>query len=52
MCMSDWKYKRQAMTAAKQLGYGEAVILRIKACNSTSEIARIMQTTRENMPWR
>ena len=52
MCNTDWKYKRQAMTAAKQLGYGDAVILRVKASNSVNEIARIMTTTRLNMPWR
>lgn len=52
MCQTDWKYKRQAMTAAKQLGYGDAVILRVKASNSVIEIDRIMRTTRLNMPWR
>lgn len=51
MCQTDWKYKRQAMTAAKQLGYGDAVILRVKASNSVIEIDRIMRTTRLNMPW-
>ena len=52
MCQTDWKYKRQAMTAAQQLGYGDAVILRVKASNSVIEIDRIMRTTRLNMPWR
>lgn len=52
MCQTDWKYKRQAMTAAKQLGYGDAVILRVKASNSVIEIDRIMRTARLNMPWR
>ena len=52
MFQTDWKYKRQAMTAAKQLGYGDAVILRVKASNSVIEIDRIMRTTRLNMPWR
>lgn len=52
MCNTDWKYKRQAMTAAKQLGYGDAVILRVKASNSVIEIDRIMRTARLNMPWR
>lgn len=52
MCQTDWKYKRQAMTAAKQLGYGDAVILRVKGSNSVIEIDRIMRTTRLNMPWR
>lgn len=52
MCQTDWKYKRQAMSAAKQLGYGDATVERIKASNSVNEIARIMTTTRLNMPWR
>ena len=52
MCQTDWKYKRQAMTAAKQLGYGDAVISRVKASNSVIEIDRIMRTARLNMPWR
>ena len=52
MCQTDWKYKRQAMTAAKQLGYGDTVISRVKASNSVIEIDRIMRTARLNMPWR
>lgn len=52
MCQTDWKYKRQAMTAAKQLGYGDAVISRVKESNSVIEIDRIMRTARLNMPWR
>lgn len=52
MCNTDWKYKRQAMTAAKQLGYGDTVISRVKASNSVIEIDRIMRTARLNMPWR
>lgn len=52
MCDTDWKYKRKAMSAAKQLGYGDATVERIKASNSVNEIARIMTTTRLNMPWR
>ena len=52
MCNTDWKYKRQAMTAAQQLGYGDAVILRVKESNSVIEIDRIMRTARLNMPWR
>lgn len=52
MCNTDWKYKRLPMSAAKQLGYGDTVISRVKASNSVIEIDRIMRTARLNMPWR
>ena len=52
MCQRDYKEKRFAMTAAKQLGYGDAVIERIRQSNSLYEIDRIMRTARLNMPWR
>ena len=52
MCQKDYKEKRFAMTAAKQLGYGDAVIERIRQSNLLYEIDRIMRTARLNMPWR
>lgn len=51
MSMNDWKYKRAAMTAAKELGYGDAIVLRIKASQSVAEIETIMWTARKNMKW-
>lgn len=51
MSMEGWKYKREAMTAASELGYGEAVVLRIKASQSVEEIETIMRTTRKSMKW-
>lgn len=46
--MLNGTYKRQAIAAAKQLCYPEAVILRLKSATTDSEIARIMRTAREN----
>lgn len=51
MSREDWKYKRQALTAAKDLCYGNEVIARIKMSQSAAEIDRIMATARKNMKW-
>lgn len=41
-------YKKQALRAAKDFGYGDLVIDKIKASNSDNEISRIMATARVN----
>lgn len=51
MSREDLKDKRFAMTAAEQLGYGDDVVLRIKASHDLREIDRIMTTARKNMKW-
>ena len=52
MCSRDWKEKRYAMTAARELGYGDAVVKRIRKSESLAEISNIMKTARLNMPYR
>lgn len=44
---TDRKYRDIALTAAKQLGYGNAVIEKIKAAKDDTEIERIMVTARK-----
>lgn len=51
MSREDLKDKRFAMKAAEQLGYGDDVVLRIKASHDLREIDRIMTTARKNMKW-
>ena len=40
-------YKKQAIIAAKELGYGKDVLDKINKAKSETEIARIMATARE-----
>jgi hypothetical protein len=40
-------YQYTAMDAAKQLGYGDEVVNKIRAAKSDAEIERIMVTARE-----
>ena len=40
-------YKRKALTAAKELGYDNEVVEKIKASKSDAEIERIMNTARK-----
>ena len=44
----DTQYKRNALQAAKDFGYGAVVIEKIKAAKSDHEISRIMMTARVN----
>lgn len=41
------KYKNAAIKAAKELGYGEEVVEKIKAAKSDSDVGRIMITARK-----
>lgn len=43
----EQEYKKNALKAAKQLGYGKAVVEKIKAAKTDGEIARIMTTARK-----
>lgn len=43
----DENYKYTAMDAAKQLGYGDEVVNKIRAAKSDAEIERTMVTARE-----
>lgn len=43
----DESYQYTAMDAAKQLGYGDETVRKIRAANSDAEIERIMVTARE-----
>ena len=49
MSKEAYKYKRQALCAAKDLCYPESVILRLKSAETEGEIERIMKTARLNM---
>lgn len=40
-------YKRKALTAAKELGYDNEVVEKIKSAKSDAEIERIMNTARK-----
>ena len=42
-------YKKQAITAAKELCYGEDVVKQIVRANSNTEIDRILKSARLNM---
>ena len=42
-------YKREAISAARDLCYGEDVVKRIKEAKDDTEIARIMATARKQM---
>ena len=46
---TDRKYRYIAMDAAKQLGYGDAVIQKIRAAKDDSEVERIMVTARKKL---
>ena len=41
-------YRKQAMRAAKELGYGVKVIVKIKLAETQAEITRIMNSTRNS----
>ena len=47
MSKGTYIYKRQAISAAKQLCYPETIILRLRSATTDSEIARIMRIARE-----
>lgn len=49
MSRETYTYKVKAMTAAKDLLYGERVIEAIRAARSISEIEKIMINARKNM---
>lgn len=42
---------RKAITVAKDLGYGDDTIARIRNAKSVSEIDRILITARHNKEW-
>lgn len=44
----DTHYRREALHAAKDFGYGDLVIAKIKAAKSDNEISRIMASARMN----
>lgn len=44
---TDRKYRDIALTAARQLGYGNTVIEKIKEAKDDAEIERIMVTARK-----
>lgn len=44
---SDTKYKRQAIQAAKDLGYGQDVVSKLIHAMSDGEVERIMIAARE-----
>lgn len=46
MSSEEYKYKRQALCAAKQLGYHPSIIERLKNAQTEAEIERIMHTAR------
>ena len=46
MSKEEYKYKRQAISAAKQLGYSCDVIARLKKATTENEVCRIMTTAR------
>ena len=39
-------YRRQAITAAKELGYGKAVVERLMAAENDAQITNIMKSAR------
>ena len=43
------EYQKDAITAAKDLNYGEKVIYKLKRAKTISEIARIMTTARKGV---
>lgn len=45
--LSDKRYKKFALKAAKELGYSDEVIERIKNAESDFEVSRIMTTARK-----
>lgn len=45
--LSGTAYKKQAKTAARQLGYPNSVLDRICRAESEAEVARIMKTARK-----
>lgn len=49
MSMEDYKYKRQAIRAAKDLGYKEETIDKLKETKNSGEILRIMREARCSM---
>lgn len=46
MSRSDYAYKRKAISAAKQLQYGNDVVEMLKRASTESEIIRIMTNAR------
>lgn len=47
--MSTKQYKRHIISVAKQLGYKENVIVRLKAATSENEMTRIMNMARREI---
>lgn len=47
MSKEGYKYKRQAISAARQLCYPEYVIAKLRTAQTECEISRIMATARE-----
>jgi hypothetical protein len=45
--LSEQMYRYVAMDAAKQLGYGDEVVARIRAAKNDNEVERIMTTERK-----
>lgn len=45
--LSEQMYRYSAMDAAKQLGYGDEVVARIRAAKDDNEVERIMTTERK-----
>jgi predicted fused transcriptional regulator/phosphomethylpyrimidine kinase len=48
--MLNVSYKRRAIRAAKELGYGKKVVDKLKKATSDNEITRIMYSAR-NAEW-
>ena len=46
MSKEDYKYKRQAISAARQLCYPDYIITKLRSAQTESEICRIMSTAR------
>ena len=46
MSKEDYKYKRQAISAAKQLCYPDYIITKLRSAQTENEICRIMSTAR------
>jgi hypothetical protein len=46
MSKEVWKYKRQAMTAARQLGYSETILNALHKAMTEEEVYRIMNNAR------
>lgn len=49
MSREAYNYKRTAIIAAKELGYGESIIAKLELAQTVSEIRQIMISARLNI---